>query len=322
MVTRLRSQLLFCVVLLFPLSTAGQLPTHVCPYERINECAVRNGPSASKTFDKFFYVHLSKTAGTLTHNVLHALNLLYQGSFFFQRDTDNVFQPKLDKDMYIGSIRNVCTWYYSNWEYESTKGCEMIARGHMGSLAVQSCKDATTHHMFLQWIRSMTHNGVGWATVSFWQRYMLRPNSCPGVDAKQVPLKASLCMYEQAATQLREDALNNTLFIHRWVRQENYFEDLMSALHHYSKHRKNGPLNMTAVKRTVQESIDNFGKGKHFDGVVSTNIALKDPSRDTESIVLGSYFGSEDAPGYKLVREVDRFLFDLTGGCKIKMEHR
>ena len=286
-----------------------------CEYQNMNDCAVmgRDSSGEMRTLEKFHYVHLSKTAGTLTHNLLHALNLLYPYSFYFQSDTQHFFRPVENKDFYVGSIRNVCTWYFSNWGYESTKGCDMIRKGHLDT--VKECNQAVTHHLFLKWMKSMVHNGVGWASVSFWQRYLMKENSCGGIDSHQIPLKASDCMYRAAAHDLQQDALNRSLVIHRWVRQESYEEDMLSALKEYSLRRRAGPLNISLVEETVRDIISKFTNGESFKSVTTNNIQLKDPSRDREDFILDSYFGSEDSPGYKLVRKVDKFLFDLTGGC-------
>ena len=136
--------------------------------------------------ERFVFNHLSKTGGTLASNILLALNLEFeqgyarvatdlktgdakkrseQGEFVFVKDTTPLSAfTSHTTDFVVGSQRNVCDLYKSEWRYEPQKACSWSGNS-------SECLSAIREKSFDKWLAKSSFHGIGYKSYDWWSQY-------------------------------------------------------------------------------------------------------------------------------------------------------
>ncbi|RYG97473.1 hypothetical protein EON65_52820 [archaeon] len=89
------------------------------------------------------------------------------------------------------------------------------------------------------------HDELGFVTQLFYSRYK-RLATCNLTD--------SVCVNSEVKSFLLSS--QDSIWIDRWVRMENHYNDFIKSIAEYSKGRITGPLNMTLVEMVIAEQTE------------------------------------------------------------------
>lgn len=290
-----------------------RLPVHTSrndsSVEKAN-CEVRGRPS-------LIYKHMSKTAGTLTWNIIDALNGMSPApvpEFTFARDTES-FQTWIKGrrgSFIIASIRDVCSLYRSQWRYSPRDGCMcQPTREEM-----DRCLAAAASGDFERWIRASAFGTVGQLSCSFWWTYYAAEGCGRAWWNRRQREDWNRCFSQKRITHdLMGLQSGAKTFAHCWVRQEFHRGDLLACLAKYSRCReraRHGGLDLNRVATIIDAVTARFSAGDAKKGM---RVADKQPKRGDDHECRARFLESKGGRVAALVRALDPVLWNLTSCC-------
>mmetsp|Transcript_24902 Transcript_24902/g.83480 ORF Transcript_24902/g.83480 Transcript_24902/m.83480 type:complete len:346 (+) Transcript_24902:123-1160(+) len=299
-----------------PAAARAPGPNYTLPLKKEVTCF-----EARKSIPRLVYKHLSKTAGTLTWSILTRLNNRIPHpappEFVFGRDTHNLrsWSHERPHAFVVGSIRNVCSLYQSQWRYSARDGCRVLP----GRDRRNRCFQEAERGNFTAWVHETALEGtVGLLSSNFWWTY-LSPAGCPHMwwDAQQLQKWDQCFRAGKIQSDLRAFGEGRKRLAHCWVRQEAYRADLLACLEAYSHCRaskQGGPLDMRLVTQIVDEGIAEFARGRGK----GMRLDKKQPKANDAATCRLQFH--KMAPGSNttiadVVKRLDPVLHNLTGCC-------
>lgn len=126
--------------------------------------------TASIKFKSYHYYHLSKTGGTITGNIIINLRKHFPSDFYFHRDNTEHVIIYSKYNYNVGSIRNICDWYLSYWQFFLSESSARICSSTTSTIKNKQDIFSKCADLFYTWINQNTFNGYGHASAMFAMR--------------------------------------------------------------------------------------------------------------------------------------------------------